>query len=149
MRAPLCAEAVPAIDSRKIESRRIAYSVGGLIVITTLAFAGLSAPVPALGSTAGCAEPVVVPLVAAAMLDGFSWSAAACADPEDCPDPLALPWLAAVTIAPSAEPCRLASTVAVEPVPSDRLAASAPRCAAAPKLGSMRAALPKARLASS
>src|SRR5687767_8947675 len=85
------------------------YSRGGLTVITTFARAGLSAPVPALGSTVGCALPVVVPLVAAEIVEGFSWSAAACADPDDCPAGAALPWVAALTTAPSEEPWRLAS----------------------------------------
>jgi hypothetical protein len=52
------------------------YSVGGLMVITTFAFAGLSAPVPELGSLTGVAPPVEPPLVAADTDDGFSDSAA-------------------------------------------------------------------------
>ena len=46
------------------------------MVITTFDFAGLSAPVPALGSVVGVVVPVVVPPVAAPVVDGFRDSAA-------------------------------------------------------------------------
>ena len=87
------------------------------MTITTFDRAGLSAPVPALGSTVGCVVPVVVPCVAAEIVEGFNWSAAACAEPDDCPAGLALPWFAALTTAPSADPCRFASIEPAGPVP--------------------------------
>ena len=53
------------------------------MVITTFdcGLAGLSAPVPALGSTVGWVGVVCVPVVAADVVDGLSCSAAACAAP--------------------------------------------------------------------
>src|SRR3954463_3110655 len=68
-------------EARGEKSVSCAYSAGGLMVITTFdcGFAGLSAPVPALGSTAGCVVVVDVPAVAAEIVEGFNCSAAACA----------------------------------------------------------------------